>query len=364
VFPREGSIGAGKSRTFLVTITSNAPTGQYFGEITFKSKGVQVHLPVAFFNRQGDATLTQTCAAPSLTVNQTTACTVTSRNDAATPAQVAATSTVSKGLRIDSATGATVNTQHNAAEAGPATLAAPKDAIPAIAPGASPAGYLPLSQFGIAPIPIGDENILNFNVPGYLFGGKTYGKVGVDSNGYLIINGGTGNADNSPTPQTLPDPTPPNGVLAPYWTDLDGTGAPGIRVATLTDGVDTWLVVQWNVNLFGTTDARSMQVWIGLNGVEDISYSYQPITTLGVGTPTDYGLTVGAENVTGGAGAQITGPPTGDYVVTTTPGQPGGSFSYTLNVRATKQGQQTLTTSMLTNVVNGVTTVRTPILVN
>jgi hypothetical protein len=51
-------------------------------------------------------------------------------------------------------------------------------------------------------------------------------------------------------------------------------------------------------------------------------------------------------------------------VVTTTPGQPGGSFSYTLNVRATKQGQQTLTTSMLTNVVNGVTTVRTPILVN
>ncbi|MDT4964670.1 MAG: hypothetical protein QOF87_4317, partial [Pseudonocardiales bacterium] len=125
VFPREGSIGAGKSRTFLVTITSNAPTGQYFGEITFKSKGVQVHLPVAFFNKQGDATLTQTCAAPSLTVNQTTACTVTARNNAATPAQVAATSTVSKGLRIDSATGATVNTQHNAAVAGPATLAAP-----------------------------------------------------------------------------------------------------------------------------------------------------------------------------------------------------------------------------------------------
>ncbi|MDT4972059.1 MAG: hypothetical protein QOG22_2202, partial [Pseudonocardiales bacterium] len=280
VFPREGSIGAGKSRKFLVTITSNAPTGQYFGEITFKSKGVQVHLPVAFFNKQGDATLTQTCAAPSLTVNQTTACTVTARNDAATPAQVAATSTVSKGLRIDSATGATVNTQHNAAVAGPATLAAPKDAIPAIAPGASPAGYFPLSQF-VAPIPIGDEDILNFNVPGYLFGGKTYGKVGVDSNGYLIINGGTGNADNSPTPQTLPDPTPPNGVLAPYWTDLDGTGAAGLYVGTLTDGVDTWLVVQWNVNLFGTTDARSMQVWIGLNGVEDISYSYQPITTLG-----------------------------------------------------------------------------------
>ena len=122
--------------------------------------------------------------------------------------------------------------------------------------------------------------------------------------------------------------------------------------------------VQWNVNLFGTTDARSMQVWIGLNGVEDISYSYEPTTTLGFGTPEAYGLTVGAENVTGGAGAQITGPPTGDYVVTTTPGQPGGSFSYMLNVRATKQGQQTLTTSMLTNVVNGVTTVRTPILVN
>jgi subtilisin family serine protease len=366
VFPREGSIGAGKSRTFLVTITSNAPTGQYFGEITFKSKGVQVHLPVAFFNKQGDATLTQTCAAPSLTVNQTTACTVTARNDAATPAQVAATSTVSKGLRIDSATGATVNTQHNAAVAGPATLAAPKDAIPAIAPGDTPGGgFLDLAGFAtITPQPILDEQILNFNVPGYLFGGKTYTRLGVDSNGYLIVNGGTGNADNSPTPQTLPDPTPPNGVLAPYWSDLDGTGTAGIRAGTLRGGGLTWLVIQWNVNLFGTTDARSMQVWIGLNGVEDISYSYEPTTTLGVGTPTDYGLTVGAENVTGGAGAQITGPPTGDYVVTTTPGQPGGSFSYTLNVRATRQGQQTLTTSMLTNVVNGVTTVRTPIPVN
>jgi hypothetical protein len=363
VSPSNGSIDAGKSRTFVVTITSNAPTGQYFGEITFKSNhAAQVHLPVAFFNKQGDATLTQSCGAPSLVINQTTTCTVTAQNNATTPAVVAAASAVSSGLRIDSASGATVNQQHTAAGAGPVTLAPPTDAIPAIAPGDTPnGGYLDLAALGIAPSPIGDEEVANFTVPTYLFGGKPYTRLGVDSNGYLHINGGTA-ADVSFEPQTFPDATPPNGVLAAYWTDLDGTGAPGIRVASLTDGVHNWIVAQWNVNAFGTTSPRNMQVWIGLNGVEDISYAYAA-NTLGVDAPAGAGLTVGAENLTGVAGAQITGPPTSDYRVTTTPGQPGETLSYALNLRATKQGQQKLSTSMLSNVVNGVTTVNTPITV-
>jgi len=62
-------------------------------------------------------------------------------------------------------------------------------------------------------------------------------------------------------------------VLAPFWTDLDGTGAPGVYVVALTDGVNTWTVVEWRVNVFGTTSPRVFQVWIGVNGVEDISYN-------------------------------------------------------------------------------------------
>ena len=105
-------------------------------------------------------------------------------------------------------------------------------------------------------------------------------------------------------PQDLPDPARPNGVLAPYWTDLDGTGAEGIRAGTLTDGVNTWIVLQWDVVLFGTTSARAMQIWIGIDGVEDITYGYD-VGTLGVGTPAGYGLTVGAENPSGTGGADI-----------------------------------------------------------
>jgi hypothetical protein len=368
VTPGKGSIKAGKSRTFTVTITSNAPSGQYFGEIVFRAGAlVQTHLPVAFFNKQGDATLTQSCVPPNLTVNQRSTCTVTAQNNAPAAAAVTVDSTVSDGLTIASATGATVNGRRDTASAGPVVLAAPKDAIPAIAPvpeAGTPAGYLDLATLGISPEPIGDEVNVNFTVPDFLYGGKTYGQIGVDSNGYLVVGGSNSATDISFLPQTFPDSTPPDGVLAPYWTDMDGSGAPGISVGAATDGTNSWLVVQWNVHVFGVSTAaggaRNMQVWIGLNGAEDITYSYAT-DTIGVDAPPTTGLTVGAENVSGVAGAQISGPPAGSYVVTTKPGIPGGSLTYSLDLKATRTGPQTLTSTMHTSVVAGLTRVVTPI---
>ena len=57
--------------------------------------------------------------------------------------------------------------------------------------------------------------------------------------------------DESIVNYTVPaftNPAAPNNVLAPFWTDLDLTSARGgaSRVATLTDGVSTWLVVDWD----------------------------------------------------------------------------------------------------------------------
>ena len=66
----------------------------------------------------------------------------------------------------------------------------------------------------------------------------------------------------------------PNNILAPFWTDLDGTGAAGILVDVLTDGVNSWLVVEWRVNVFGTDDTRDFQTWIGIDGVQDITFTY------------------------------------------------------------------------------------------
>ena len=69
----------------------------------------------------------------------------------------------------------------------------------------------------------------------------------------------------------MPSSERPNNILAPFWTDLDGTGAPGVLVNVLTDGVSTWLVVEWRVNVFGTTDTRVFQTWIGVDGTQDIA---------------------------------------------------------------------------------------------
>jgi hypothetical protein len=363
VTPASGTIAKNGSRTFTITVSSIG-TGQQFGQVRFLTSGQPtLHLPVAWFNQQGVVTLSQSCGSGTLTVNGTTTCQVTIANTTMSNAAVTATSEVTSGLRITSASGASVASSHKKATVGPVPLAGAQDAVPAIANGSSPAGgYLPLSLFGVAPIPLGDEQIVNFNVPAYTFGGQSFTRLGAVSNGYIVMGGGDG-GDVSFIPQTLPDASRPNGVLAPYWTDLDGTGADGLRVATLTDGVNTWIVVDWRVRLFGTTDDRQMEVWIGVNGPEDISYTYEPATTLNQGTPAGFGLTVGAENLSGTAGAQIAGAPANDYVITTTPGFPGETYSYTLNVKGVTVGSQSLKTSMQSNLTLGSTVVSTPITV-
>jgi VCBS repeat-containing protein len=137
----------------------------------------------------------------------------------------------------------------------------------------------------------------------------------VSSNGYLVVGGGEAE-DNNLTPN-LGSGDRPNGVLAPFWTDLDGTGAPGILATILTNGVDDWVVIESRLNLFGTTSQQTFQVWIGANGTEDITFAYDPgnLPT----NPAGYALGVGAENLDGTHAATIDGLPTGDLRVTTNP---------------------------------------------
>ena len=368
VVPESGAILPGGSQTFQITISSSAPSGQYFGQINFQSaSGPSLHLPVGFNNKQGDVSLTSSCSPEAIARRATTTCTVTAENFSRGDATVQSRSSVSDGLKITGATGASVDSLGGSASAGPVVLPAPQDAIPAISAGNTPVGgYDGLEATITTPIPIGDEDAINFTVPGYNYGGKTYTEIGVNSNGYISVGGAKDGADISFEPQTFPDPAKPNGVLAPYWTDLDGTGAEGIRVAEATVAAKNYIVVQWNTHIFGdTTPAgrRAMQVWIGTNGPQDISYAYDA-STQGTGAPAAAGLTVGAENVTGSAGAQIVGPPVGPYVITTaTPSKPGGRLTYSLAIEGTDRGAQTLTTNLESNVVAGTTRVLTPITV-
>lgn len=174
-----------------------------------------------------------------------------------------------------------------------------------IGPGASPAGsYLPLSGFGITPVAgVGDDSLIDFDVPPFTFAGETYSRIAFSSNGYAIVGGSSDPGDNTLINQNFPDPTVPNNVLAPFWTDLNPDNGGNLYIGVLTDGMDNWVVLDWEaVSEFSTVNQNSFQIWIGLNGdanpVEDISYVYGTMQGSGNGGF----LTVGAENKIGSHG--------------------------------------------------------------
>jgi hypothetical protein len=174
-----------------------------------------------------------------------------------------------------------------------------------IAPGSSPAGgYLPLSLFGIPPIGgVGDDTIHDFNVPAFLYAGEVWTHLPMSSNGYVVVGPGAGAVDNTSVNQFLPNALAPNNVLAPFWTNLDPSAAGALRIGTLTDSADTWIVTDWEgVREFSMPRTASFQIWMGLNSDanpgEDITFAYGPIQGNG-----DLGLlTVGAEDKTGTVG--------------------------------------------------------------
>jgi subtilisin family serine protease len=354
VSPSVFVLGPGRERTLNIRISAPAVAeGQYFGRINLNQVGGprDLHLPVAFFKQQGDVTLAQSCDPTTIGRNQTSTCEVTVQNDSLSPADVSTVSTTSLNLPVTEVTGATRVNAHRVTAS--ATLAGRQPDAPDIAPGASPAGYIPLDDFGVTPIAVGDEQALNFNVPAFTYAGQTFTQIGAVSNGYLVAGGATGQ-DVDFVPQTFPNPVRPNGVLAPFWTDLDGTGAPGIFATILTDGVSDWIVIESRLNVFGTTSLRVMQVWIGVNGTEDITFAYDPGNL--PADPSGLPFNVGAENADGSAGDQIAGLPTEDLRVTSTPGAPGGSLAYSFVVRGAFRGTGTVRTDMTTPLVRGTTT--------
>jgi subtilisin family serine protease len=354
VSPKNFTVAPGASVTLTITISGpGLSTGQYFGQIDLdrRNSDVDLHLPVAFFRTQGDVTLDQTCAPTTIVrPDGSSTCTVTIANGTTQDTTVTAHTTIDRGLRFTSVTGATQTDTRNLDLTAP--LAGGVESTPTVAPGASPAGFIPLSLFGVTPIGIGDEQIVNLNVPTFEYNDATWDRMGVDSNGYIVVGGGAG-ADNDPTPQTFPDPARPNNVLAPFWTDLDGTGAPGILATVLTDGVNSWIVVEWQVNVFGTTSNRHFQVWLGINGTQDISYTYDPDAL--PADPAGLPFNVGAENATGTGGSQIAGLPTEDLRVTSNESAPGETLTYSFTLKGTQPGQKTVATTMTTPLVLGTT---------
>jgi hypothetical protein len=353
VSPGQLAVGPGQSASFKITIETSRTSGTHFGEIllTPRGGGTPLRLPVAFVATQGGVSLTSSCNPSRIDLGAESTCDVNAVNNGFSEATVELTSSLSNHLRIVEVIGADqVNVRR--AHLGPVVLAPAELGVPAVDPGAL-FGYLPLDGFGVAPIAVGDEEAVNFNVPSFVYNGQTYTSIGVVSNGYVVVGGATSEDIECCNLPSGADPARPNNHLAPFWTDLDGSSAPGIFVAVLTDGVNSWLVVEFRLNVFGTSDLQVFQTWIGIDGVQDITYAYDPADL-----PSDPGMDflVGAENPAG-VGEMETVLPTEDLRVTSSDPVPGDAVSYEIVVEGSSAGLGTVTTEMTASTVPGVTVV-------
>ncbi len=362
--PENLVVPANGDASFNITIDArNVPIGEVRHATLFLSNGhIMLHFPITIVRKQPVVTQTKACNPANFSQGSTTACTLTLTNTSFDTANVNLTDQLPSQLQLVS--GSVVN----ATESGNGLVfngalfgASPPN--PSLAPGSSIAGYLPLSLFGITPIGgVGDDTLTNFNVPAFTYAGETYTRLGVSSNGYLVVGGGSG-PDNTFLNQNLPNPNRPNNVLAAFWTDLNPAAAGAMRIATLTDGVDTWIVVDWaGVREFSTAgNLHSFEIWIGVNGDanpgEDISFAYGPNTGAG-----DLGLlTVGVENRFGNRGNNIyfngagTLPGNGTELrVTSAPPTPGETRIITFQATGVKKGNWQNCAETTSNLFQGV----------
>ena len=302
-----------------------------------------VRFPITIVRQQPSVTLEKACEPGTFAQGETTDCTITIENTSFDEATVNVMDVLPHQLRL--VHGSVVGGDQIAWRAvsfhGDLYGAAPPEVTVVDGTGTSPGGYLPLSLFGIAPFGgVGDETIVNFATDPFVYAGELHTAIGMVSNGYAVVDGGDG-ADIDFINQVLPDPARPNNVLAPFWTDLNPEFGGELRAAYLSDGVNSWLVLDWEaVQNYSDREPNSFQIWIGVDGVEDISFTYGPVSDGDLGY-----LTVGAENAYGNSGQNWyvdgVGTPVGpddEIRVTSVPGEPGETHIITFTAKGQRRG--------------------------
>lgn len=372
VTPKNLDVDPGATQTLTIAIDGTTlADGQYFGQIKLvpTKKGFNpVVIPVAFFKKQGSVTLDHSCSPTTIKVNATSACQVTIQNNASVNANASlSVQGPSNGkLTIQNVSPPGVPSGNGFTWSGTLVGAQPPT-INSITPTTGPAGgYLGLAGFGIAPFAgQGDDTLTNFNVPTFYYGGEPYTQIGVDSNGYVVIGGGTG-PDNQVFPQTFPNTARPNNVVAGLWTDLlpsAAGGAGGIRIATLTGGGQTWLVVDWGgVRNFSNATTHTFEMWFRLAsgaagtgpGSEQVTLTYGTANTASPDPGT--GGNSGAENRVGTSGQNLPTPANNtEWRVNTTAPAAGESKTFTYDALGRNTGVFDIVASLTSNLSNSTT---------
>lgn len=350
----------GGETTFAVALDGrNIPEGEVrHATLTFEKtnqpmQGQLLHFPITVVKAEAGVTIDKTCAPGTIEKGEDTVCTITVENTTFDDHDVWVSDAVPQQLKLDKKSVVGGTASGNTVEFhGSLFGAAPPLPDVAVDPLASPFGYLGLAGFGSS-IDVGatDESIANFNVPSFDYAGESYSSIGIVSNGYVVVGGGTG-ADVDFINTDLPNGAAPNNVLAPFWTDLNPAFGGRVLVNVLSNGPDTWTVIEWeSVRSFGDVETVTTQIWIGTNTDtnpgEDISFVYGADVSDGDGGF----LTVGVENAFGNAGGTVyfdgagTPPapsfPFGSFEVDvfSVPGTPGETHTITFTAEGTTVGE-------------------------
>jgi subtilisin family serine protease len=368
-FPGKFTLAAGASVTvdFNVRVFPDTLPGQHFGTIFISPDGPgarAAHIPVAFVTGQGDVAVSHDCTPDTIDVGESSNCTATVTNlapvDTSIHEEVSGVNTTI--VTVDNVSNPGVPDGKKGWHWDGTLDQASAPTVDAIEPGGL-FGYLPLADFGVPPLDgVDDETLTLLGVDPYLFGSESYDLVSMVSNGYALAGFGDAN-DINYIPQPFPDAARPNNTLAGFWTDLNPSFGGSMYAAELTDGQDTWIVLEWAaVSTYSDPEDITYQIWITVGDTEFISYEYGPVNSDG---DDSVGLQVGAENRDGTTGVELGAVPATNeaYHLLTSPPTPGGSVTITYDAVGEGVGLGKLNLKVDSDVVRGQTIVRTDVLV-
>jgi subtilisin family serine protease len=344
--PRTLSVPAGGDARFEISVDArDVPLGETrHAVIHIGYRDYQVRFPITIVRQEPAVTLEKSCDPASFPRGDTTGCTITMQNTGFDDAHVSMVDELPWRLELVGSSVVGGDWVYNSVDFN-GTLAGAEPPIVTVGVGTSPAGYLPLSSIGAPPnVSHSDESCVNFSVDPFVYAGETYTRIGMVSNGYAVAGGCTGSADIDYINQIFPDPAPPNNVFAPFWTDINPENGGNYYAYSLTDGTSYWLVLEWeDAPNWGDGELNSFQIWVGTNGVEDISFTYGTALSDGDGSF----LTVGAEDAHGLSGDNYYADGAGtlptfgvDVVVTSVPGTAGGTHVVTFEVEGQKSDRR------------------------
>ena len=370
--PSTFTLAPDASQTVLFTIDGTAATtGWHFGQIVVRARNGSANdavLPVAVNATQGSLAVSQKCDPTRVLRNKLSTCTVKVQNNAPVESDTSVRVTVDPDVRVSNVSSPAHPMGGGAAWSGTLSPSLPAEIDSITAGGSQAGGYLPLSAFGIPAEPgFGDETIANYTVPSYEYGGESYDSIGVDSNGYVVVGGGTSTDNECCTIPSIPSTVRPNNFIAPLWTDLSldpASGGGDIRIGILSDADNDYLVVDYDhVKTFGTNGSgveNSFEIWITLGSEEHVSFAYGT-----VGGAAGQDAAYGAENKDGSSGASIAAPSSDtDFTVNAGDPTPGGAVKFTYQATSSRAGKYRLLTSVRSPLVRGVTTAATWLTVN